>query len=58
MVVRGRSLSTKAATEGLFNLARRTPFNVAPEQAVALAEQVFGPATGACSRPCRCNVIA
>ncbi|MET4625747.1 SAM-dependent methyltransferase [Bradyrhizobium sp. I1.8.5] len=41
MLVRARSLATKSATEGLFNLARRTPFNVAPEQSHALAEQIF-----------------
>jgi hypothetical protein len=35
--------TTKEATEGLFRLARLTPFNIAPERAQALATEVFGP---------------
>jgi hypothetical protein len=39
---KGRPLSTEEATAELFELARRTPFNIAPERAKALAEDVFG----------------
>ena len=35
-------LTTEEATAGLFKLARRTPFNIAPERAEALALEVFG----------------
>jgi SAM-dependent methyltransferase len=41
-LLRAKSVSTEAATEGLFKLARRTPFNIAPERAAELAEEVFG----------------
>ena len=34
--------TTEEATTGLFELARRTPFNIAPEKAQALAHEVFG----------------
>ena len=35
------SISTEAATTDLFKLARRTPFNIAPERAEALAKGVL-----------------
>jgi SAM-dependent methyltransferase len=41
-LLRANALSTEAATEGLLRLARRTPFNIAPERAAELAEEVFG----------------
>ena len=41
-VLRARDLSTQAATAELFKLVNRTPFNVAPERAEALATEVFG----------------
>jgi len=47
MVAHARNLSTKEATGSLFKLAQRTPFNIAPERANALATAVFG--TGACT---------
>lgn len=37
-----RNLSTKDATDSLFKLAKRTPFNIAPERANDLAARVFG----------------
>ncbi len=36
------SLTTKAATEGLYRLAARTPFNIAPERGAELAKEIFG----------------
>jgi SAM-dependent methyltransferase len=42
MLLRGRELSTRSATDGLFKLANRTPFNIAPERAQKLATEVFG----------------
>lgn len=41
-LLRARDVSTKDATFGLFRVANRTPFNVAPERANALANKVFG----------------
>lgn len=35
-------ITTKAATAGLFELARRAPFNIAPERAESLASEIFG----------------
>lgn len=35
-------ITTKEATEGLFSLARRAPFNIAPESAELLASEIFG----------------
>jgi hypothetical protein len=34
--------TTESATAGLFRLAQRTPFNIAPERAEELAREVFG----------------
>lgn len=34
---------TKSATEGLFKLAQRAPFNIAPEKGELLARDIFGP---------------
>lgn len=34
-------ITTEEATTGLFKIARRTPFNIAPERAEALASEVF-----------------
>ncbi|WFU51780.1 phage exclusion protein Lit family protein [Sinorhizobium terangae] len=44
-VLRAHDVSSEAATAELFKLANRTPFNIAPERAEALAKEVFG--TGA-----------
>lgn len=41
-LLRARDLSSEAATQKLFRLINRTPFNIAPEKADALAKQVFG----------------
>ena len=41
-VLRARDISTHAATAELFKFVNRTPFNIAPEQAEALARKVFG----------------
>lgn|GEM_PF-989862 len=41
-LLRARDVSTEGATSGLFRVANRTPFNVAPERANALANKVFG----------------
>jgi hypothetical protein len=38
-----RTITTKEATEELFNLARRAPFNIAPEQGEKLANEIFTP---------------
>jgi len=35
-------ITTKSATEALFKLAKRAPFNIAPEKADALASEIFG----------------
>ena len=40
-VLRARDVSTNAATAELFKLISRTPFNIAPERAEALAREVF-----------------
>jgi len=36
------STSTWAAMEWLFNIALRTPFNIAPERGEELASEIFG----------------
>lgn len=41
-MLRARDVSTDAATADLFKLVNRTPFNIAPERAEALAREVFG----------------
>jgi SAM-dependent methyltransferase len=41
-LLRARNVSTEAATSGLFRFINRTPFNIAPERAEALAREVFG----------------
>lgn len=41
-ILQAREVTTASATAGLFKLANRTPFNIAPERAAALATKVFG----------------
>lgn len=41
-IVRGWMRSTEDVMKGHFALAHRTPFNIAPERAAALAREVFG----------------